>query len=473
MSSNTDFSHAYRSKPAIVRRVAIIAVIGALGGLLFGLDQGFINGALPLIKRDLGLDVNEAAFFSGVLAWAAAVGAFIAGWVARTLGRKPTILLVAFAFAACTLLGALAPNYEILLASRILLGLAVGAAAFVVPLYLSEISPTHMRGGIIAMYQLMITFGIFSVFVSNATIQSTIGEQSNSWRWMLGIISIPAIIMLVAGLTLPRSPRWLLLMNRDQRAREVLKKTRASQPEIENEISEIQGSLVEGRSGFHLFGKGFFWKVLLLGVSLQALQQLSGINSVIYYSTEIFDEAGIHNAAFATVIVGFVNMMTTILAVAFVDRLGRKPILYLGLTVMILTLLATGGVFQYEQGGGTLTDTGEVLMVAAVLVYIFAFAISLGPIVWIICAEIFPLEGREIGITVTTIANWVFAAIVVQGSEIVLNTLGGSVMFYFFAACCFVGLFIVFFFTPETRRVSLEDMEQRLRKGTRLKRIGA
>ena len=245
MSSNTDFSHAYRSKPAIVRRVAIIAVIGALGGLLFGLDQGFINGALPLIKRDLGLDVNEAAFFSGVLAWAAAVGAFIAGWVARTLGRKPTILLVAFAFAACTLLGALAPNYEILLASRILLGLAVGAAAFVVPLYLSEISPTHMRGGIIAMYQLMITFGIFSVFVSNATIQSTIGEQSNSWRWMLGIISIPAIIMLLAGLTLPRSPRWLLLMKLDQRAREVLKKTRASQPEIEHEISEIQGSLVE------------------------------------------------------------------------------------------------------------------------------------------------------------------------------------------------------------------------------------
>ena len=166
-------------------------------------------------------------------------------------------------------------------------------------------------------------------------------------------------------------------------------------------------------------------------------------------------------------------MITTILAVAFVDRLGRKPILYLGLTVMILTLLATGGVFQYEQGGGTLTDTGEVLMVAAVLGYIFAFAISLGPIVWIICAEIFPLEAREIGITVTTIANWVFAAIVVQGSEIVLNTLGGSVMFYFFAACCFVGLFIVFFFTPETRRVSLEDMEQRLRKGTRLKRIGA
>lgn len=213
--------------------------------------------------------------------------------------------------------------------------------------------------------------------------------------------------------------------------------------------------------------------MLLLGIALQALQQLSGINSVIYYSTEIFDKAGISNAAVATVIVGFVNMVTALLAVAFVDRLGRKPILYVGLTLMALTLLAVGAVFQYEQGGGVLTETDQVLTVAIILLYIFAFAISLGPIVWVICAEIFPLEGREIGITITTIANWVFAASVVQGSEIVLQGLGGNVLFYFFAACCVIGLGIVFLFTPETRRVSLEDMEMRLRKGVRLKHIGA
>ncbi|WP_462319920.1 sugar porter family MFS transporter [Halochromatium sp.] len=471
-TTNTHFAEAYKSATAIVRKVAIVAFIGALGGLLFGLDQGFINGSLPLIQKDMGLSTDQAAFFSSVLAWAAAVGAFIAGWVARALGRKNTILIAALAFAACTLVGATAQSYEILLASRLLLGLAVGTAAFVVPLYLSEISPTHMRGGIIAMYQLMITIGIFLVFVSNATVEKAAGSDPGSWRLMLAIISIPAILMLLAGLSLPRSPRWLLLRQHREQARAVLEKTRASKPEIDHEINEIESSLAKGSNGFQLFSQGFFWKVLLLGIALQALQQLSGINSVIYYSTEIFDRAGISNAAVATVIVGFVNMVTTLLAVAFVDRLGRKPILYLGLTLMALTLLAVGLVFQYEQGGGVLTETDQVLTVAVVLLYIFAFAISLGPIVWIICAEIFPLEGREIGITITTIANWVFAASVVQGSEIVLQGLGGAVLFYFFAACCVIGLGIVFLFTPETRRVSLEDMEMRLRDGVRLKRIG-
>ncbi len=468
------FAARYKAAPDVVRKVAVIAFIGALGGLLFGLDQGFINGSLPLIREDLGLTTDQGAFFSGVLAWAAAVGAFIAGWVARILGRKNTILFAALAFAACTLIGAAAQSYEILLLSRILLGLAVGTAAFVVPLYLSEIAPTHMRGGIIAMYQLMITIGIFLVFVSNAGIQIAFQGQDHSWRLMLGIISIPAIVMLLAGLTLPRSPRWLMLKRREDQARAVLERTRASREEVDAELAEMQTSLGQAdRKALHLFGKGFFWKVLLLGIALQALQQLSGINSVIYYSTEIFAKAGIQNAAVATVIVGFVNMLTTILAVAFVDRWGRKPILYLGLAVMAVMLFAVASVFRYEQGGGDLGDLGQVLMVGAVLTYICAFAISLGPVVWIMCAEIFPLEGREIGVTITTIANWVFTAIVVQYSEIILHQIGGAVLFYGFAVSCVAGLFLVFLFAPETKKVSLEDLEERLRAGVPLKRIGA
>ncbi|EIC23084.1 sugar porter family MFS transporter [Thiorhodovibrio frisius] len=465
---------AYRQAPGILRKIALFAFIGALGGLLFGLDQGFINGSLPLIKAQMGLSTDQAAFFSGVLAWAAAVGALIAGWVARVLGRKQTILFAAMAFAACTLVGATAHSYEVLLASRVLLGVAVGTAAFVVPLYLSEISPTHLRGGIIALYQLMITIGIFLVFVSNATISGASGDHPDSWRLMLGVISVPAIVMLLLGLTLPRSPRWLMLKGKQSAARAVLTKIRASDQEIDGEVAEIEANLRDDRGqGFALFRHGFFWKVLLLGIALQALQQFSGINSVIYYSTEIFDDAGVSNAAVATIIVGLVNMLTTLLAVFFVDRWGRKPILYLGLVLMTIMLAGVGAAFQYEQAGGTLSQTGEVLLVAAVLVYVFAFAISLGPVVWIICAEIFPLAGREIGISITTIANWVFAASVVQGSEIVLHTLGGSVMFYFFSFCCFLGIGLVFFFTPETGQVSLEDMEQRLRAGERLKRLGS
>lgn len=472
-SSSQPFAEQYRATPAILRKIAIVSFIGALGGLLFGLDQGFINGSLPLIEKSMGLSTDQAAFFSSVLAWAAAVGAFLAGWVARALGRKNTILIAALTFAACTLLGATAQSYEVLLTSRILLGLAVGIAAFVVPLYLSEIAPTHMRGGIIAMYQLMITIGIFLVFISNAAIQKTTGADAQSWRWMLGILSVPALFMLIAGLTLPRSPRWLILRGCEDEARSVLRQTRASKPEIDYELDEIKSSVTKRQSGFKLFRHGFFWRVLLLGVTLQALQQLSGINSVIYYSTEIFDKAGISNAAVATIIVGFVNMITTILAVAFVDRVGRKPILYAGLAMMSVTLLAVGAMFQFEQHGGVLTDAEQVLTIGIVLLYIFAFALSLGPVVWIICAEVFPLEGREIGITITTIANWIFAASVVQGSEIVLQTLGGATLFYFFAGCCVAGIALVYFFTPETRRVALEEMELRLREGVKLRYIGA
>lgn len=472
------FAPAYRQAPGVLRKVALFAFIGALGGLLFGLDQGFINGSLPLIKAQMGLSTEQAAFFSGVLAWAAALGALLAGWIARVLGRKKTILLAALAFAACTLVGATAQSYEVLLASRVLLGLAVGTAAFVVPLYLSEISPTHLRGGIIALYQLMITIGIFLVFVSNAAISGVSGDHPDSWRLMLGIISLPAIVMLLLGLILPRSPRWLMLKGERTAARAVLTKVRASEREIDGELAEIEANLNgtgrdDGGQGFGLFRRGFFWKVLLLGISLQALQQFSGINSVIYYSTEIFKDAGVSNAAVATIVVGLVNMLTTLLAVAFVDRWGRKPILYLGLILMTLMLAGVGAAFQFERAGGVLGQTGEVLLVGAVLVYVFAFAISLGPVVWILCAEIFPLAGREIGISITTVANWIFAATVVEGSEIVLHTLGGAVMFYFFALCCLLGLGLVYFFTPETRQVSLEDVEQRLRAGERLRRLGA
>jgi SP family galactose:H+ symporter-like MFS transporter len=458
-----------------MRNVLVFAFFGAMGGLLFGLDQGFMNGALPLIQKEMKLSTEQAALFSSVLAWAAAFGAFTAGWVARWFGRKRTIILAALLFFVCTLAGAMAPNYEVLFSSRLLLGLAVGIAAFVVPLYLSEIAPTHMRGGIVAMYQLMITAGILMVFASNALIQGYMEANIHSWRYMLAIISIPALVMFVASFILPRSPRWLILQGLNKEARLVLQRIRSGPKEIEFELQEMQQSIAAsaGSSRFVLLSRGFFWKVLLLGVSLQMLQQFSGINSVIYYSTEIFHKAGIHNAALATVIVGLVNMLTTILAVLYVDRWGRKPILYVGLVLMVVTLFYTGSVFRFEQGGGTLSDGGEIAMVAAVLIYIFAFAISLGPIVWILCAEIFPLEGREIGLTVTTIANWVFAAMVVQGSEIVLNSYGGADLFTFFSGCCLLGIVLVYLFVPETKRVPLEEMEARLRAGKRLKRIGA
>ncbi|MCF6768038.1 sugar porter family MFS transporter [Thiotrichales bacterium 19S11-10] len=449
--------------------IYIVCFIAAMGGLLFGLDQGFINGSLTFIEEEMKFSVSQGESFASTLLYGCIVGALFSGMVSRSIGRKNTLILTALFFTIFSLWGATTSSIAILYFTRFCLGLAVGVASFVVPLYLSEIAPTRLRGGFIAMYQQMITVGIFLIYVSN----SVIAHYFESWRIMLAVIAIPAFVMLVGTFFIPKTPRWLLLKRREKHAHEVLNKTRETIEEANLEAEAIKATLVKEK-GFNwkLLGKGFVLKVLLLGVLLQFLQQLSGINSVIYYSTKIFTSAGIDNATIATVIVGLVNMITTILAVYFIDKIGRKPIIYFGLTIMIITLLTIGGLFYYQEYGTKLSNFEQYSILAATLFYIFAFAISLGPITWVICAEIFPLEIRDFGMTVTTMANWIGATLVVRFSLSIMDSLGGYVLFFIFATCCFLGLFLVKFFTPETKGVTLEEIEMNLRNGKSLRDIG-
>jgi len=354
--------------------------------------------------------------------------------------------------------------------SRFCIGLAVGSASLCVPLYLSEIAPTRYRGGFISMYQLMITIGIFLIYLSN----SVIGTMYHSWRLMLFVIAIPSIVMFLGVLTIPRTPRWLMLKGRSVEARDVLSRTRETEEEIARELEEIEDSIknVSKVNTWDTLTKSYFLKVLLLGVSLQLLQQLSGINCVIYYSGEIFKEAGLSNPTIGTIIIGLVNMLTTIIAVKYVDSWGRKPIIYFGLTVMAATLVIIGVVFHIKEAGHVIGGFEKILVVASTIVYIFAFAVSLGPIIWVICAEIFPLEMRDFGVTVTTVTNWVGAAIVVQFSLTVMKSYGGSVLFFFFGFCCLLGFILIGAFTPETKGTSLEKIEQNLKAGKKMKDLG-
>lgn len=457
--------------------VYVVAFAAATAGLLFGLDVGVISGAQKFLKAEytaMGHDVTDAVLeqIVSALLWGATVGAVGCGWVSARLGRKRTLMISAIIFIVGSLGCALAPTPQFLIWARMFLGLAVGIASFVAPLYLSEVAPQRLRGAMVSMYQLMITIGIFLAFISDtyfAEYAVIDGQVGGHWRWMLGILMVPAGMMALAVLTLPRSPRWLLLSGREEEAREVLQRIRSLPEEVEGEIQAIKQDMLVPQNGFSLFKHNpNFRRAVYLGIGLQIIQQLTGINVIMYYAPRILEEAGYKSDTqqlWGTVILGLVNVLSTFIAIAFVDKWGRKPIMYAGFVTMGLSMAAVGTAFHLQ--------TTPALAVGGLIVFLIGFAMSAGPIVWILCSEIFPLNGRDFGITVSTATNWIVNGIVGVTFLKLLNGLGPSGTFYLYGAM--EVLFFLFFllFVPETKGVSLEKISSNLLSGKRLKDIGA
>lgn len=444
-----------------------VCVIAALAGLLFGLDVAYVNGSLGLISKEFHLSDADSGYVAGYLLGGAAIGAFISGWLSRKFGRKKVLVLSALIFTVVTVIGTLAHTFAIFLCARFVIGLAIGIASFVAPLYLSEVAPFKIRGGLIAMYQFMITLGIFLMFVSN-----TLLLHFGSWRLMMLVLVVPSIIMLIGALTLPESPRWKVLVGKDDEALDILKSIRVTKAEADFELNEIKTAVAKHNSSFSLLTKGYYLKVLVLGIFLQSLQQFVGMNAFMYYSGQIFQAAGFANPNVATVVVGLVNMLTTIIAIRFVDKLGRKPILYVGLTLLTLACIVVGYIFTQQAPGSQLSEVMQYTLLGACLTFIFGFAVSLGPIIWILCPEIFPLEGRDLGVTITTMVNWIANSIIGIYTLEWFDTMGVGHTFWMFGAVCFAGFFLVRFFTPETKDVPLEEIEFNLKAGVPLAKIG-
>lgn len=456
--------------------VYVVAFAAATAGLLFGLDIGVISGAQEFLKLEfieMGHVVDDATLelIVSAMLFGATFGAINCGWISKKLGRKTTLMIAAVIFILGSLGCALAPSPTVLIWMRAFLGLAVGIASFVAPLYLSEVAPQQMRGAMVSMYQLMITIGIVVAFLSDtyfgeyATIGGVLGGH---WRWMLGVLVVPAVLMALAVMTLPRSPRWLLMVGREEEAREVLTKIRSLPEEIDAEIEGIHEDMKVPRNGMALFLENSnFRRAVFLGVGLQVIQQLTGINVIMYYAPRILKEAGYASHAeqlWGTVILGLVNVFATFIAIAFVDKWGRKPIMYAGFITMGLAMGVVGFAFKTSAPG--------YLAVAGLIVFLIGFAMSAGPIVWILCSEIYPLNGRDFGITVSTTTNWVVNGIVGMTFLKLLNTLGPSGTFFLYG-----GLEVIFFiffvlFVPETKGVSLEQISANLLSGKRLREIG-
>jgi SP family galactose:H+ symporter-like MFS transporter len=397
---------------------------------------------------------------------------------------------------------AAAPNAHTLIIARLVLGLAVGIASFTAPLYLAEIAPQSVRGGMISMYQLMITIGILMAFLSDTFFASladgqiplpsptpgaggydaihlksfvlSMAASNESWRLMLGMIAFPALVMFFGVLFLPESPRWLVLNGMKEKASAVFKKLHLDEAEIAAEIREIEESTKIPQKGWSLFlENAHFRKAVFLGVGLQIVQQLTGINVIMYYAPRIFGMAGFESTTeqmWGTVIIGLTNVLATFIAIAFVDRLGRKPIMFVGFVVMGLSLLAVGTIFH----SGIEHNPGLGYWAAgALLLFIVGFAMSAGPIIWVICSEIYPLAGRDLGVSFSTTTNWVVNAIVGQTFLSLINGIGGGNTFLLYGGMNV--LFIIFFllFVPETKGTSLEKIERNLMSGLPLRKIGA
>lgn len=454
--------------PAMQPRTTVVftCVLAALAGLMFGLDIGVISGATQFIQNDFSVSDHVIEWIVSSMMFGAAVGAVGAGWLSATLGRKRSLILGAVLFVLGSLLSGLAWSPGTLIAARLVLGLAIGVATFTAPLYLAEVAPERIRGAMISTYQLMITIGILVAFLSDTALSYT-----GAWRWMLGVIAIPGALFLLGVLLLPDSPRWLMMRGRRDEAIGVLHRLRGDEAVVLREAADIEEQLRTPQRGWHLFLENRnFRRSVGLGVLLQLMQQFTGMNVVMYYAPRIFQTMGYDTAAqmWFTALVGLTNVLATFIAIALIDRWGRKPILYTGFAVMAAGLGVVGAMMH----GGIGSHAEQIFTVAMLLMFIVGFAMSAGPLVWTLCSEIQPLKGRDFGIGCSTFTNWIANMIVGATFLSLLNGIGNAHTFWLYASLNILFIGLTLWLVPETKGVTLEQIERNLMHGKPLREIG-
>ncbi|HOW40061.1 MAG TPA: sugar porter family MFS transporter [Bacteroidales bacterium] len=441
--------------PARKNYVLLISSIAALGGLLFGFDTAVISGTTPFIKPYFSLDDFWLGWTVSSLLFGCIIGVISAGKPGDIFGRKKTLMAAAFLFIVSAAGSALASSLVVFIIYRIIGGLGVGIASMLSPMYISEISPAAQRGRLVSFNQLAIVIGILLAFVSNALLVDT-GE--NNWRWMLAVMGMPALLFLVSLFFAPESPRWLVQKGFSEQALVILGKINGSSAAGE-ELKTIEASIAEEKDSGS-FGEVFspsMRPVLLIGVFLCVFSQITGINSIMYYAPVIFQSigAGAGNAVFQTAIIGGGNLIFTFVAIALVDRLGRKPLLIGGVTGMIVSLTSIAAAFYMKR------TEGYILLVL-ILMYIASFSASVGAVTWVIVSEIFPNKLRSKAMSVSIVSLWLSNFALILVFPMMLNRLGGVTSFLFFDVMCVLLLLFVLIKLPETKGKSLEELESML-----------
>lgn len=458
-----------RASKAKMMKIFITFAAG-MAGLLFGLDIGVISGALPFITTHFDLSSRLQEWVVSTMMLGAALGAISTGWISFKLGRKKSLMFGAALFVVGSVGSACAVNVPILLISRVMLGFAVGIASYVAPLYLSEMAEKEDRGKLISMYQMMVTIGILVAFISD-----TIFSYGGHWRLMLGVISLPAILLMISVFGLPDSPRWLASKGKFEKAKEILRMLSTTDAKADAELNEIHESLKVKQEGWSLFKENKnVRRAVYLGMLLQAMQQFTGMNVILYYAPQIFKHAGFANTEqqmIATVICGLTNVLATLIAMKTVDKQGRRPILKIGFAGIALgTFLLGVCLFMINAGFSAMWIS--IIAVLMTLFTITSFAMSAGPVVWILCSEIQPLKSRDFGIACSTMTNWLSCTLIGATFLTLLDTLGSTMTFWLYAALNALFVYLTMRYVPETKGVTLEKIEQNLMEGKKLKDIG-
>ncbi|MEU5877927.1 sugar porter family MFS transporter [Spirillospora sp. NPDC047279] len=432
-----------------------ISMLAALGGLLFGYDTGVISGALLYIKEDLDAGaVAQSWIVAGLLA-GAVVGALAGGRLADLISRRWTLLISGVIYVAGALAAALAQTSGQLVTARVVLGLAVGAASAVVPLYIAEHTPPRIRGGTVSYNQLMVTIGILVAYLVNFALRNVDG----GWRWMLGVGAAPGVVLVLSMLVVPYSPRWLMQRGRRDEAREVLERTRRGE-DVEAELDDIENVVArEGRTGFRDLVRPALRPMMIVGIGLAVIQQFVGVNTVIYFSPTILTYTGLEasDAIAQALTVGVTNVVFTVIAILLLDRVGRRTLLIVGTAGLTVALALLAAFFGFGW-----QDEAPWLALVALLVYIASFAVGLGPVFWLMISEIFPLAVRGRAIAVCSLFNWAANFLVSYYFLQLIEAIGRSWTFWLYAGLSVAG--IVFFVTrvPETRNRTLEEIEREL-----------
>ncbi len=436
-----------------------ISIIAAIGGLLFGFDTGVISGALLYLKKDLHANDVAQEWIVSVLLLGAIVGAILSGYLADKLSRKWTKVISGCIYVIGALGCAFAVSVPMLIAFRFILGFSVGTASFVAPLYISEVSPPRIRGGLVSFNQLAITSGILIAYLVNFAFTSV----PDGWRWMLGVGAIPGAALAIGMLTVPRTPRWLVEHGMKDKAREVLKKLRGTDPnaDIDTEIKDIhEAQKKENSTKVRDLLKPNIRPLIWIGAGLAIFQQFVGINTVIYYAPTILKTTGLTNSASITqtVFVGVTNVVFTVVAVLLLDKVGRRRLLLIGTVGLTVSIIVLGIFFASPW----LQHNAGYLALVALLVYIASFAVGLGPVFWLMISEIYPTGIRSKAMSFATVLNWA-ANFVVAGTFLTLISLVTRQGAFFIFG--FLGILAIAFFAwkvPETKDKSLEQLQHEL-----------
>lgn len=455
-------------------RVVFLALVAAIGGILFGYDTAVISGTTEIVKNQFRLTTIAEGWYVGCALIGSILGVMIAGMMSDYLGRKRTMLISALLFSVSAIGCAVCQDFNQLVIFRIVGGFGIGIVSIVSPIYISEIAPAQKRGTLVSLYQLAVTVGFLLAYLINyfvlrdadvnATASGLWDRMFNSeyWRGMLGYETIPDLLFLAVIFFIPESPRWLITRHKDEKAKKILAGIYTSGDEVTRQM-ELTKASIAGETGSEwktLLEPGIF-KAVLIGSAIAILGQFMGVNAVLYYGPKIFSDAGLSSegSMFSTVLVGTVNMLTTVIALLVIDKVGRKQLVYWGVSGMIFCLLMIGLYFCL---GGTLPTW---FLLTFFLLYVFCTAISISAVVFVLLSEMYPNRVRGLAMSIAGLALWIGTYLIGQLTPWMLETLTPAGTFFLFAAMCVPYLLIMWRLVPETTGKTLEEIEEYWTKG--------